>query len=94
MSDLDVNELASTFLRTMQTVYRQEGVRIGQSVPARLVNHLINPFGTEIRPEDAQTFAVGYDSGTGTSFLAFTPDRSVLTDDPPAAGMIGDILTG
>lgn len=89
MSDLDTNELARAFLRTMEVKYRQEGIRIGQPVPQRLVNYLTNTFGEEIRPEDAQTFTVGYDSGTGTSFLAFTTDRSILT-----TGATGDILTG
>ncbi len=39
-------------------------------------------------PRPIQAFAAGYNSGTGTTILAFTTDVSILTD-----GSSGDILT-
>jgi hypothetical protein len=90
MPDLEINQLANALLHSMKEQYRREGLQIGQSFPQAMLNHAIEPLGRDIEPELGAQFATGYDSGSGTTIMAFTTDVSILYGD----GVSGDMLTG
>jgi hypothetical protein len=90
MPDLEMNQLANALLRSASAQFRRDGIQIGQSFPQPMLNAPIEPLGRDIEPEFDASFATGYDSGSGTTILAFTTDVSILYSD----GLTGDILTG
>lgn len=73
--------------RRMHVLANQMGIPLPGGGPALTMNPLA---GAGDMTADADTFATGYDSGTGETTMAFTLDVSILYGD----GTSGDILTG
>jgi hypothetical protein len=90
MPDDEIYELEELIRLSVRENFRTLAVDQGLLLPSRpaLAHNVFDAIlaGTG---EIADTFTAGYDSGTGTSTLAFTLDFSILYGD----GVSGDILT-
>lgn len=90
MPDGDLAALASALLRAAEAQIEAMNLERGITSPGVLAARPTNAFEAFSHVAgDAYAFATGYDSGSGTTTMAFTTDVSILTD-----GSSGDILTG
>ena len=90
MPDGEILRLMQTIMQAADVQFQALAAERGLTLPGELTAPPVNMFeGWGHESAVAYQFATGYDSGTGTTTMAFTPDVSILTD-----GSSGDILTG
>lgn len=90
MPDGEIVRLMQTILRAAEMQFEALASERGLTLPGEMTAPPVNLFeGWGHEGAVADQFSTGYDSGSGTTTMAFTPDMSILTD-----GSSGDILTG